>query len=170
MTFLKNLKIKVEQFFEFVFFYYFRKIRISQEAIPAKEISVRTWEGENDIIGAMFLKVEHMIFNLRKYGSTANLYFDAAIVDKYGDERDKELFGDYWCRNISFEELKEYSPALREQVRGKFVQIKSLLQLRRYLKKLYSLEWYDDNYKNERKELYHKINDILIDKGESLWD
>lgn len=170
MAFLKKIKIKIEQFFEFVYFYYFRKIKLFQEHIPAKEISVRTWEGENDIIGIMILKIEHMIFNLRKYGSTANLYFDAAIIDKYGSERDKKLFGDNYIKEISFEELKEYSPWIKDFVRGKFVQIKFLFQLRRYLKKLYSLDWCDDNYKNERKELYHKINNILIDKGESLWD
>lgn len=92
------------------------------------------------------------------------------------------------------EDLRKLSPLLREQVEGERQTLVDLLQLRHYIKKLSSLDYTDDKYFNmwkdikdedekrkkmeesdelyisDRKELYHKITDLMIERGMGWWD
>lgn len=75
-SFLKrNIGIGVEGFGSF---YDEDKCKyVSDRQIPALDWLTRSWEGEDDILHIMLLKIEHMFWNLKKHGMQADFYIDS---------------------------------------------------------------------------------------------
>ena len=80
----------VEQFLEREYWYSFRKIhrvsefegetyRYNREALDCTNC---TWDGEKDILGMIYLKLSHMIYNLKNFGNTVDQYFDSYLLMK----------------------------------------------------------------------------------------
>lgn len=63
----------------------------SSQLNKAKDITVSTWEGENDILNMMLLKVDHMFWNLKRYSVEKNYYIYGNDVIKYGTKEDKRF-------------------------------------------------------------------------------
>lgn len=89
-------KRHISQLWETEWWYRFRKIHRYwldvdtgrwEKCVPqdhARDIITSTWEGENDLWGAMLLKLDHMFWSLRKYGEEKKYYFwslDAATKE-----------------------------------------------------------------------------------------
>lgn len=98
----KEVKRLISQHFERRYWYEWRKIphfwyndetnKYEDSSYPknAKTIMNCTWEGEWDLWTAMLLKLDHMFYNLRKYGVEKDYYFYSNDVEAYGTEEDKK--------------------------------------------------------------------------------
>lgn len=53
-----------------------------------KQIFKKTWDGDYDILNIMQLKIEQMIYNLKKYGVHTDLYIFTDEILKYGSRND----------------------------------------------------------------------------------
>ena len=85
----KEIKRIISQFIETEYWYRFRRLPSYwyddeeniysplKEKIPARDWLTRTWDGENDILDIMRLKIEHMFWNLKKHGAQAYFYLDS---------------------------------------------------------------------------------------------
>lgn len=101
--FFKEIKRIISQFFEREYWYNHRKIshfwfdeddnkwRDSSYPKNARTIMNCTWEGEWDLWCSMLLKLDHMFWNLKKYGVEANYYFYSGNIDKYANDSDKKI-------------------------------------------------------------------------------
>lgn len=96
----REIKRIISQAVETEFWYRFRKIPdywydsdeekfLRMKDIPARDFLTSTWNGEDDILEAMLLKVEHMFWNLRHYGVEQNYYVYTTDLQKYGTAADK---------------------------------------------------------------------------------
>lgn len=100
----RRIKTNIEQFFERRYWYFWRpvwnayynedtkKFQNSDYPKNARTVANSTWEGEQDLWGMFLLKLDHMIYNLRKYGNEKSYYFYSADVEKYANEQDKHRF------------------------------------------------------------------------------
>ena len=89
----RKIKRIISQFIETEFWYRFRRLPSYwyddeqnnysplKEKIPARVWLTRTWDGENDILNMMRLKVEHMFWNLKRYGNQAYFYLDSCNLE-----------------------------------------------------------------------------------------
>ena len=89
----RKIKRIISQFIETEYWYRFRKLPSFwyndekniysplKEKILARDWLTRTWDGENDILDIMRLKIEHMFWNLKKYGCHAYFYLDACNLE-----------------------------------------------------------------------------------------
>lgn len=89
----KEIKRISSQFIETEYWYRFRKFpgfwyddeeniySPLKETIPARNWLTCTWDGENDILNIMQLKIEHMFWNLKKYGCHAYFYLDSINLE-----------------------------------------------------------------------------------------
>lgn len=106
MSIFRTIKRKVSQFFETDYWYRRRKInrywydeddnkwhKCDKRSWPyrAQDILVSTWEGETDLWYTMLLKLDHMFWNLRKYGNEANYYFYSSDIEKFANDNDKTI-------------------------------------------------------------------------------
>lgn len=101
----KDLKRKLNDIYQVLKFYTFKKVYnliydedkdkyVKSECKAYREMGC-TWEGDYDILNAMRLKVEHMIYNLKNYGMQADLYLDdysylRSIVDSSNKKNKKD--------------------------------------------------------------------------------
>lgn len=114
---LRSLKRVISQFFETEYWYRFRKIGYSWfddygsdatnkyrwNYIRAGKQLACTWEGEKDILDMMRLKIEHMFWNLKKYGNIAYCYLDNYEVLKNGSKSDKVFIAQKVIEQYDFE-------------------------------------------------------------------
>ena len=89
----RKIKRIISQFIETEFWYRFRRLPSYwyddeqnnysplKEKIPARVWLTRTWDGENDILNMMRVKVEHMFWNLKRYGNQAYFYLDSCNLE-----------------------------------------------------------------------------------------
>ena len=89
----KEIKRIISQFIETEYWYRFRRLPSYwyddeeniysplKEKIPARDWLTRTWDGENDILNIMRLKIEHMFWNLKKHGVQAYFYLDSGNLE-----------------------------------------------------------------------------------------
>lgn len=99
----KKVKRTIEQFFEREYWYNHRKIshfwydeddkKWQDSSYPknARTVMNCTWEGEWDLWCSMLLKLDHMFWNLKKYGIESNYYFYSRDIDKYANDSDKRI-------------------------------------------------------------------------------
>lgn len=99
----REAKRLISQHFERRYWYEWRKVphywyndetkKYEDSSYPknAKTIINSTWEGEYDLWTAMLLKLDHMFFNLRKYGAEKDYYFFSNDIETYGSDKDKEF-------------------------------------------------------------------------------
>lgn len=85
----RKIKRVISQFIETEYWYRFRRLPSFwyddkqniysplNEKIPARDWLTRTWDGENDILDIMRLKIEHMFWNLKEHGNQAYFYLDS---------------------------------------------------------------------------------------------
>lgn len=95
---LREIKRVISQWIERRYWYDFRAYKtfwFNDETNKYEERKDRgfsklniTWDGENDILGMMLMKIEHMYHNLKHYGVQCDFYLDAHNVIKYGNEKD----------------------------------------------------------------------------------
>lgn len=86
---VRKIKRIISQFIETEYWYRFRRLPSFwyddkqniysplNEKIPARDWLTRTWDGENDILDIMRLKIEHMFWNLKEHGNQAYFYLDS---------------------------------------------------------------------------------------------
>lgn len=98
-----EIKRIISQHFEINYWYKKRKINSlwydeddkkwykSSHLTRARDITASTWEGEDDILNMMLLRVDHMFWNLKKYGIEKNYYIYGNDVIKYGTKEDKRF-------------------------------------------------------------------------------
>ena len=89
----KEIKRIISQFIETEYWYRFRRLpnywyddeqniySPLRKKIPARDWLTCTWDGENDILNIMRLKIEHMFWNLKKYGCHAYFYLNACNLE-----------------------------------------------------------------------------------------
>lgn len=99
----REIKRVVSQYFETEYWYRCRKFNDGRAVSTLND----TWNGHNTLLNWQIMKVEHMIYNLRKYGNEVESYIDSPDFLKYGDDLDI-AFGYLY----SIEKLKE-SKSLR---------------------------------------------------------
>lgn len=99
----RYLKRIISQFFERSYWYGNRKItklwfdedtnKWENVAYPknARNIMNSTWEGESDIWYTVLLKLDHMFWDLKKYGFEKDYYFFKNDIIKYGTKEDKRF-------------------------------------------------------------------------------
>lgn len=95
---IKNFKRALDEIYQIFKFFILKKgysfwyDKDEKKYLKLKYISrhlmARCWEGEEDILNVMQLKVEQMFYNLKKYGMQCNLYIDdnsyiKSIVDSF---------------------------------------------------------------------------------------
>lgn len=93
---IKKIKRHISQFFETEYWYRFRRLPNkrydedvqkfveSKEKTYARDYLTCTWNGEEDILNIMLLKIEHMFWNLKNYGNQSFFYLDAYnLMKKY---------------------------------------------------------------------------------------
>lgn len=97
----KELKRLVSQSIEREYWYSKRKVthlwydeedckwRDSSYPKNARTIMNSTWEGETDIWYTVLLKLDHMFWNLRKYGAEKDWYIFSSDIQTYGTKEDK---------------------------------------------------------------------------------
>lgn len=95
----RDIKRVISQAFENLYFYNFKRQTFywydteSKKFMPRKEFAGSTlsctWDGENDILAIMLLKIEHMYHNLKHYGVQADFYLDSYNILKHGTVKDK---------------------------------------------------------------------------------
>lgn len=59
-----------------------------------------TWNGSNTLLNWQIMKVEHMMYNLHKYGNESSLYVNSFDVIKYGDQLTKDYVIDMITRHL----------------------------------------------------------------------
>ena len=104
-NFFHKIKRHVSQFFETEYWYRFRKILSfwfddeknkfveSTDRTRARDIITSTWNGENDILGIMRLKIEHMFWNLKNHAWQSYFYIDSGYFFEEGaTDEDRNLF------------------------------------------------------------------------------
>lgn len=99
-----RIKSRIEQYFERRYWYFWRPIwngwydedkkKWINGEYPGKAYTVAnsTWEGESDLWGMFLLKLDHMIYNLHKYGNEKKYYFYSSDIEKYASKQDKDRF------------------------------------------------------------------------------
>lgn len=99
----KKAKRHISQFWETEYWYRFRKIHRYwldddtgkwEKCVPqdhARDIITSTWEGEIDLLNHLLLKIDHMFWNLKKYGIEKDYYIYGSDILKYGSEKDKKI-------------------------------------------------------------------------------
>lgn len=86
----KEVKRIISQWVETEYWYRWRVVyRDGKYKERAFENLNDTWNGHNTLLKSQILKVEHMMYNLRKYGNEVESYIDSPDFLKYGDELDK---------------------------------------------------------------------------------
>lgn len=112
--FFTKAKRNINQFFETEYWYRFRKPislwydedtkKFEKSLYPenAGEILADTWNGESDLWNILLLKIDHMFYNLRKYGNEANYYFDESDVKKYSNKNDKIFLAKKTVKELLF--------------------------------------------------------------------
>lgn len=102
MGLFNELKRVMSQALERHYWYSSRKIRPmwydkdenkwqESKSLKAKEIANYTWNGEEDILAMMLLKIDHMFHNLRKNSVEKHYYIFGQDIIKYGTYEDKML-------------------------------------------------------------------------------
>ena len=94
-----KIKRHISQFFETEYWYRFRKLsffwlddetgKYIERKERARDLTTITWDGENDILGMMLLKIDHMYYNLKHYGCHSDFYFDSFRILENGTIDDK---------------------------------------------------------------------------------
>lgn len=99
----RKIKRIISQFIETEYWYRFRRLPSYwyddeqniysplKEKIPARDWLTRTWDGENDILNMMRLKVEHMCWNLKQHGAQAYFYLDSYNLESQYRENIPEV-------------------------------------------------------------------------------
>lgn len=97
----RYLKRIISQFFKRSYWYGNRKItklwfdedtnKYENVSYPknARSIMNSTWEGESDIWYTVLLKLDHMFWNLRKYGFEKDWYIYSSDINNFGTKEDK---------------------------------------------------------------------------------
>lgn len=97
----REIKRVASQFFEREYWYSKRKVthlwydeddsKWKDSSYPknAKTVMNSTWEGETDIWYTVLLKLDHMFWNLRKYGVEKEWYIYSSDIQTYGTKEDK---------------------------------------------------------------------------------
>lgn len=121
MKIFRNIKRIISQYLETEYWYRFRKLNrlwyneddnkwhnVDKRSYPykARDILTSTWEGEHDLWCSMLLKLEHMFWNLKEYGNEANYYFYQSDIEKYGNNKDKEILAKKIIKSALFDEHK----------------------------------------------------------------
>jgi len=99
----RTLKRIIAQYFETEYWYRFRKYysfwydkderKYEITKNKARDVITSTWNGENDILSIMLLKIEHMFYNLKRYGNQLDFYIDSYhFFEKEATEQDRTLF------------------------------------------------------------------------------
>lgn len=100
---LKDIKRIISQFFETEYWYRFRSLTSlwyddedqkyykCSSLNKARDIITSTWEGENDILNIMILKIDQMFWSLKKYGVEKNYYIYENDIFKHRTEEDKKI-------------------------------------------------------------------------------
>lgn len=100
MSVFRTCKRIISQFFEINYWYCFRKLielypdgdnKYSRPKNRAFHVSKCTWEGCYDILNMMLLKIEHMYYNLKKYGVEADWYMFESFVKECPKKEQKIL-------------------------------------------------------------------------------
>lgn len=94
-----KIKRHISQFFETEYWYRFRKIsffwfddetnKYVERKESARDLTTITWDGENDILGMMLLKIDHMYYNLKRWSAQAYFYLDSFRILDSGTADDK---------------------------------------------------------------------------------
>lgn len=92
MSIFKDCKRAIKQFFEINYWYCFRRLPYlyfderKKKYVKSKDrafhVSRDTWEGTRDILDEALLKIDHMYYNLKKYGVESNWYILGAYLDE----------------------------------------------------------------------------------------
>lgn len=105
--------------FETIYWYHLRKIKRSwydedqrkwiecdKRSWPyrAHDILASAWEGETDLWYNMLLKIDHMFWNLKKYGNEANYYFYSSDIEKFANGNDKVILAKKVLKSALFDE------------------------------------------------------------------
>lgn len=108
----RRIKTNIEQFFERRYWYFWRpiwnayynedtkKFQNSDYPKSARTVADSTWEGESDLWGMFLLKLDHMIYNIHKYGHEKKYYFFPSDIEQYASEQDKYRFAFKVAHNI----------------------------------------------------------------------
>lgn len=119
MKIFRNIKRIISQYLETEYWYRFRKLNhlwynendskwhsADKSSYPykARDILISTWKGEYDLWYSMLLKLEHMFWNLKKYGSEANYCFYQSDIEKYGNSKNKEILAKKIIKSALFDE------------------------------------------------------------------
>lgn len=102
MGIFRELERVISQAFERHYWYNSRKIHPmwydkdenkwqESRSIRAKKITTCTWNGEEDVLEIMLLKIDHMFHNLRKNSIEKQYYIFGQDIIKYGTYEDKML-------------------------------------------------------------------------------
>lgn len=98
---LKDIKRSISQFLDREYWYNTRKIthlwfddednKWKNSTYPknARTIINSTWEGESDIWYTVLLKLDHMFWNLKKYGIEKYWYLYSSDINDFGTKEDK---------------------------------------------------------------------------------
>lgn len=171
---LKDIKRTISQFFETEYWYRFRKFtsfwydeeenKYIKSSFPKKtnDIIVSTWNGEGDILEFMLLKVDHMFWNLKKYGVEKNYYIYEDAIFKHGTEEDKKIIltGVLKETLIDGKKIWLFSGETTKSVNGKCdFYIK-------YDNVNFELVVYCNTYKNGKKKKYDVDKEIVLQKYE----
>lgn len=101
MNIFRELKIIIFQFFEREYWYNKRKVtcfwfddednKFKESNYPknARTIMNSTWNGESDIWYTILLKLDHMFWNLKKYGNEKDWYIYSSDINNFGTKEDK---------------------------------------------------------------------------------
>lgn len=120
----RKIKRHISQYFEMNYWYIFRKLATkywydedekkyvkydrrgykNQFPFRARDITVNTWEGEWDIWNMVLLKLDHMFWNLHKYGNESSYYFYSSDIDKYANENDKVILAKKVLKSALFDD------------------------------------------------------------------
>lgn len=115
----RTLKRIIAQYFETEYWYRFRKYysfwydkderKYEITKNKARDVITSTWNGENDILSIMLLKIEHMFYNLKRYGNQLGFYIDSYhFLEKEATEQDKILFINQIFNKKPIEKNKEF--------------------------------------------------------------
>ena len=94
MNIFSEAKRIIAQFFETEYWYRFRKFKNGYYL-------ARTWEGEDDILTIMLMKIEHMFWNLKRHSMCAEFYINSCdIVRNFERISDTDK---YWALKLIFQ-------------------------------------------------------------------
>lgn len=110
-----SVKRFFDKFIEIEYWYRFRKIKtfwfdddknkyeLSTYPGRAENVLRSTWEGETDILYHLLLKLDHMFWNLKKYGVEKDYYIYSTDIHKYATVKDIQII----IRNIIKQNLNK---------------------------------------------------------------